>query len=152
MHNLILVEKISGALRSIKPLNGVWELVSMDYRRPISPTSQCGNKCIMCLTDILSKLVITKAIHDNTAKTAVRFLKKDIITKFNTPRVIITDNKTHFTSTMMNDLIKQIGATHLYSIPYRLQTNGQIERYNSTMETKIAVLSNLNKTDWDDQL
>ena len=121
----------------------------MDYHIPISPTSQCGNKYIMCLTDILSKLVITKAVHDNTA---VHVLKKDIITKFGTPRSIITDNKTHFTSTMMNELIKQIGATHLYSIPYHPQTNGQIERYNSTMDAKIAVLSNLCKTDWDDQL
>ena len=124
----------------------------MDYHGPISPTSQCGNKYIMCLTDILSKLVITKAVHDNTAKTAVRFLKEDIITKFGTPRSIIIDNKTHFTSTMMNELIKQIGATHLYSTPYHPQTNGQIERYNSIMDAKIAVLSNLRKTDWKDQL
>ena len=119
----------------------------MGYHGPISPISQCGNKYIVCLTDILSKFVITKAVHDNTVQTAVRFLKEDIITKFGTPRSIITDNKTHFTSTMMNKLIKQIGATHLYSTPYHPQANGQIERYNSTIDAKIAVLSNLRKTD-----
>ena len=124
----------------------------MDYHGPISPTSQRGNKYIVCLTDILSKFVITKAVHDNAAQTAVHFLREDIITKFGTPHSIITDNKTHFTSTMMNELIKQIGATHLYSTPYHPQTNGQIERYNSTMDEKITVLSNLCKTDWDDQL
>ena len=69
----------------------------MDYHGPISPTSQCGNKYSICLTGILSKFVITKAVHDNTAQTAVHFLKEDIITKFSTPRSIITDNKTHFT-------------------------------------------------------
>ena len=106
----------------------------------------------LCLTDILSKFIITKAVHDNTAQTTVCFLREDIITKFGTPRSIITDNETHFTSTMMNKLIKQIGATHLYSTPSHPQTNGQIERYNSTMDAKIAVLSNLRKTDWDDQL
>ena len=68
----------------------------MDYHGPISPISQCGNKYIVCLTDILSKFVITKAVHDNTVQTTVRFLKEDIITKFDTPRSIITDNKTHF--------------------------------------------------------
>ena len=103
MYNLILVEKkLSGALRSTKPLNGVWQLVSMDYHGPISPTSQCGNKYIICLTDILSKFVITKAVHDNIAQTAVRFLEEDIITKFGTLRSIIIDNETHFTPTMMN--------------------------------------------------
>ena len=143
-------KKLSGALRSIKPLNGVWQLIS--FHGPISPTSQRGNKYIICLTDILSKFVITKAVHDNTAQTAVHFLEKDIVTKFGTPRCIITDNKTHFTSTMMNKLIKQIGATHLYTTPYHPQTNGQIEGYNSTMDAKIAVLSSSCKTDWDNQL
>jgi hypothetical protein len=52
----------------------------------------------------------------------------------------------------MNELIKQVGATHLYATPYHPQTNGQVERYNSTMDAKIAALSNLRKTDWDEQL
>ena len=96
----------------------------MDYHGPIFPTSQYGNKYIICLTDILSKFVIIKAVHDNIAQTAVRFLKEDIITKFGTPRCIITDNETHFTSRVMNESIKQIGATHLYATPYHPQTNG----------------------------
>ncbi|CAF5157289.1 unnamed protein product, partial [Rotaria magnacalcarata] len=53
---------------------------------------------------------------------------------------------------MMDELCKQIGITHLYSTPYHPQTNGQVERYNSTMDAKIGALSNLRKTDWDDQL
>ncbi|CAF3648320.1 unnamed protein product [Rotaria sordida] len=125
---------------------------AMDFHGPITPTSQRGNKYIISLTDVLSKFVITKAVHDNTAQTAVRFLKEDIISKFGTPRCILTDNGTHFTSTLMNELIKQIGTTHLYSTPYHPQTNGQVERYNSTMDAKIAALSNLNKTEWNDQL
>jgi len=145
-------QKTPGALRPIKPPEGVWQLVSMDYHGPISPTSQRGNKYIITLTDVLSKFVIAKAVRDNSAQTAVRFLKDDVITKFGTPRCILTDNGTHFTSSLMNELIKQIGATHLYSTPYHPQTNGQIERYNSTMDAKIAALSNLRKTNWDDQL
>ncbi|CAF4716247.1 unnamed protein product, partial [Rotaria sp. Silwood2] len=109
-------------------------------------------KYIISVTDVLSKFVITKATRDNTTHTAVRFLKEDIISKFGTPRCILTDNGTHITSRMMDALIKQIGITHLYSTPYHPQTNGQVERYNSTMDAKIAALSNLRKTDWDDQL
>jgi transposase InsO family protein len=145
-------QKTPGTLRPIKPPEGVWQLVSMDFHGPITPTSQRGNKYVIALTDVLSKFVVTKAVRDNTAQTAVRFLKEDVITKFGTPRCILTDNGTHFTSSMMNELIKQIGATHLYSTPYHPQTNGQVERYNSTMDAKIAALSNSRKTDWDDQL
>ncbi|CAF4574824.1 unnamed protein product, partial [Rotaria sp. Silwood2] len=145
-------QKNPGTLRPIKPPVGIWQLVSMDFHGPITPTSQRGNKYIISLTDVLSKFVVTKAVRDNTAQTVVRFLKEDIISKFGTPKCILTDNGTHFTSTLMNELIKQIGTTHLYSTPYHPQTNGQVERYNSTMDAKIAALSNLRKTDWDDQL
>ncbi|CAF4661662.1 unnamed protein product, partial [Rotaria sp. Silwood2] len=130
----------------------IWQLVAMDFHGPITPTSQRGNKYIISLTDVLSKLVITKAVRDNTTQTAVRFLKEDVISKCGTPRCILTDNGTHFTSALMNELIKQIGVTHLYSTSYHPQTNGQVERYNSTMDAKIAALSNLRKTDWDDPL
>ncbi|CAF3408797.1 unnamed protein product, partial [Rotaria socialis] len=124
----------------------------MDFHGPINPTSRWGNKYIISFTDILSKFMVTKAVRDNTAQTAVKFLKEDIISKFGTPKCILTDNGTHFTSSMMNELIKQIGSTHLYSTPYHHQTNGQVERYNSTVDSKISALSNLRKTDWDDQL
>ncbi|CAF3051325.1 unnamed protein product [Rotaria sp. Silwood2] len=145
-------QKVPGTLKPIKPPDGVWQLVSMDFHGPITPTSQRGNKYIISLTDVLSKFVVTKAVRDNTAQTAVRFIKEDIITKFGTPHCILTDNGTHFTSSLTNELFKCIGTTHLYSTPYHPQTNGQVERYNSTMDAKIAALSNLHKTDWDEQL
>ncbi|CAF1533877.1 unnamed protein product, partial [Adineta ricciae] len=45
-----------------------------------------------------------------------------------------------------------MGVTQLYSTPYHPMTNGQIERYNATMDSKIAALSNANRTNWDEQL
>ncbi|CAF1382779.1 unnamed protein product [Didymodactylos carnosus] len=139
--------KPPGALKPIKPPSGVWQLLTMDFHGPITPTTQRGNKYIISLTDVLSKFVITRAVRDCTAETAARFIKEDVICKYGTPRCILTDNGSHFTSMMMNNLLKEIGVTHLHSTPYHPQTNGQIERYNSTMEPKIVTLSNERKTD-----
>ncbi|CAF4364935.1 unnamed protein product, partial [Rotaria magnacalcarata] len=72
--------------------------------------------------------------------------------KYGTPKCILTDNGTHFTAAMMTELFKKIGITHLYSTPYHPMTNGQIERFNATMDAKIATLSNDKRTDWDEQL
>jgi hypothetical protein len=144
--------KPPGALKPIDPPDGVWQLLAMDFHGPIAPTSQRQNKYIISATDILSKFVVTKAVKDCTAQTAARFIKEDIISKFGTPRCILTDNGTHFTASMMEELFKHIGITHLYSTPYHPQTNGQIERYNATMDAKIAALSNERKTNWDEQL
>ncbi|CAF1076963.1 unnamed protein product [Didymodactylos carnosus] len=144
--------KPPGALKPIPPPSSVFQLLTMDVHGPISPTSKRGNKYIISLTDVLSKFVIAKAVRDCSAMTAVRFIKEEVIMKYGTPKCILTDNGSHFTANMMQELFKQIGVTHIYSTPYHPQTNGQIERFNSTMDAKIATLCNDNKTDWDDQL
>jgi len=124
----------------------------MDFHGPIIPTSRSGNKYIISLTDVLSKFVITKAVRDCTATTAVNFLIDDVILKYGTPTCILTDNGTHFTAQLMNNLFQQLGVTHLYSTVYHPQTNGQIERFNATMDGKIAALCNDRRTNWDEML
>ncbi|CAF1404611.1 unnamed protein product [Rotaria sp. Silwood1] len=52
----------------------------------------------------------------------------------------------------MNKLFDNLGVTHLYSTVYHPQTNGQIERFNATMDGKIAALCNERCTDWDEVL
>ncbi len=152
LQNNHLRQKPPGALEPIKPPEGVWQLLTMDFHGPITPTSKNGNKYIIALTDVLSKFVITKAVRDCTATTAARFVIEEVILKYGTPKCILTDNGTHFTATMMTELFKKIGVTHLYSTPYHPMTNGQVERYNATMDAKIATLSNENRTNWDEQL
>ncbi|CAF1661399.1 unnamed protein product, partial [Adineta ricciae] len=118
--------KPPGHLQSIEPPDGVWQLLAMDFHVPIFPTSQRGNKYIISLTDILSKFVIAKAVRDCTATIAARFIQ-EVICKYGTPKCILTDNGTHFTSNMLNELFKRLGIVHMYFTPYHPQTNGQIE-------------------------
>ncbi len=145
-------QKPPGALKPIKPPEGVWQLLTMDFHGPITPTTKNGNRYIISLTDVLSKFIIAKAVRDCTAATAARFITEEVILKYGTPKCILTDNGTHFTASMMSELFKKIGVTHLYSTPYHPMTNGQIERYNATMDAKIGALSNQNRTNWDEQL
>jgi transposase InsO family protein len=95
------------------------------------------------------KFVITKAIRDCTA---AQFVQEEVICKYGMPKCILRDNGSHFTATLMERLFARIGVTHLYSTSYYPQTNGQIERYNATMDAKIAMLTNERRTNWDDQL
>ncbi|CAF2083717.1 unnamed protein product, partial [Rotaria magnacalcarata] len=145
-------QKLLGALKPIKLPEGIWKLLSMDFHGPIAPTSKQGNRYIISLTDILSKFVITKAVRDCSATTAVKFLINDVILKYGTPTCILTDNGTHFTAQIMNNLFQHLGVTHLYSTVYHPQTNGQIKRFNATMDGKIAVLCNERRTNWDEVL
>ena len=144
--------KPPGHLKPIEPPEGVWQLLSMDFHGPITPTSRRGNKYIISITNILSIFAIAKPVRDCTAETAARFLQEEVICKYGTPKCVLTDNGTHFTSIMMKHLLQRLGITHLYATPYHPQINGQIERFNSTMDAKIAALSNQYRSDWDDKL
>ena len=141
-------QKPPGKLKPIPPPEGIWKLLSMDFHGPINPTSRKGKRYIIALTDVLSKFVIAKAVRDCTATTAVDFLVSDVILKYGTPTCILTDNGSHFTAQLMNNLFEHLGVTHLYSTVYHPQTNGQIERFNATMDGKIAALCNERRTNW----
>ena len=52
----------------------------------------------------------------------------------------------------MNNLCQRLGVTHLYSTVYHPQTNGQVERFNATMDGKIAALCNERRTNWNEML
>lgn len=152
LQNNYVRRKPPGTLQPIKPPEGIWQLLTMDFHGPITPTTKHGNRYIISITDVMSKFIITKAVRDATAATAARFLTNEVILRYGTPKCILTDNGTHFTAEMMNQLFKKFGVIHLYSTPYHPMTNGQIERYNATMDAKIATLSNEKRTDWDEQL
>ncbi|CAF1247886.1 unnamed protein product [Adineta ricciae] len=124
----------------------------MDFHGPVISTTKHGSKYMISLTDVLSKFVITKAVRDCTAATVARFVTDEVILKYGTPKCILTDNGTLFTASIMTELFKKIGVIHLYSTPYHPMTNGQIERYNATMDAKIAAWSNEKRTNWDEQL
>ena len=145
-------QKPPGFLKPIKPPEGIWQLLTMDFHGPITPATKNGNKYIIASTDVLSKFVITKAVRDCTAATAAHFLVEEVILKCRTSKSVLTGIGTHFTASMMTELLKRIGVTHLYSTPYHPMTNEQMERYNATLDAKIAALSNDKRTNWDEKL
>ncbi|CAF4909377.1 unnamed protein product, partial [Rotaria socialis] len=145
-------KKSPGLLKPITPPEGVWQLVAMDFHGPIVPSSREGHKYIISITDILSKYVITKAVRDCTALTASKVVIHDVILKYGTPCAILTDRGTHFTAAIMAEIFKQLGVKHIFATSYHPSTNGQIERYNATMDAKIAALSNDRRSDWNEKL
>ncbi|CAF5106017.1 unnamed protein product, partial [Rotaria socialis] len=65
-----LRQKPPGAFKQIKPPDGIWQLLTMDFHGPITPTTKNGNKYSISLADVFSKFIITKAVRDCTATTA----------------------------------------------------------------------------------
>ena len=87
-------------------------------------------KCILLVVDYVSKWVEAAACSKNDANTVVRFLQINILSRFRTPRTIISDGGSHFANKEFDKLMGRYGIKHIMILPYHPQTNAQAEISN----------------------
>ena len=133
--------KPPGLLQPIEPPNEVFQILGLDWWGPTTP-SHDSNCYGLIITDRLSGYVFAKASPTNIAQDTARILMEDIIVVHGPPDVIITDQGTHFNNELMTAVSNLLGYTHIFSIPYHPQTNGQTERWNTTFVAQIAKFCN----------
>ena len=76
----------------------------------------------------------------NTDSVADAFIKI-WITRFGSPRRIITDQGPQFESDLFKSLVKRLGITHFHTTPYHPQANGLLERFHRTMKISLKILA-----------
>jgi hypothetical protein len=115
------------------PLNNMLEVElfdvwGIDFMGPF--VSSMNNKYILVAVDYVSKWVEAIASPKNDANVVLKFLKKQIFTRFGTLRAIISDEGTHFCNKQFEALLKKYGVKHKVALAYHPQTNGQAEISN----------------------
>jgi len=113
------------------------------------PASSCGNKYVFVAQDAFSKWPEASAVKTcPTTQTITEWLQQNVVLRFGTPSEIMTDRGSQLESKEFRDWIQDNGISHLLASPYHHQTNGVVERFNGTLESKIRTLSDDIK-DWD---
>ncbi|KAL4385101.1 hypothetical protein GQ457_15G018550 [Hibiscus cannabinus] len=101
----------------------LFEVWVIDFMGPFP--SSFDNLYILLVVDYVSKWVEAIATTHNDAKTVQQFIKKNIFTRFGTPRVIISDEGRHFDNRSIAAALRKLGINHKLSTAYHPQTNGQ---------------------------
>ncbi|XP_075099026.1 uncharacterized protein LOC142175918 [Nicotiana tabacum] len=120
----------------------VWEIVFM------GPFVSSYNKYILVAVDYVSKWVEVVALPTNDAKGVIGFLKKNIFTRFGTPRAIISNGGTHFCNRAFAKLLEKYGVCHKVATPYHPQTSGQVEVSKREIKSVLTKTVNATRTDW----
>ena len=115
------------------PLQGIlvvqlFDVWGIDFMGPFPPS--VGNLYILLAVDYVSKWVEAAACSKNDAKTVVGFLQKNILSRFGTPKTIISDKGSHLANKVFDRLMNRYGMKHIMSLAYHPQTNGQAEISN----------------------
>ena len=114
-------------------LKVLYQLIAIDYSGPFPATPQ-GNKYVLTITDYFTKWVIAIPLPNKTAKTTAEALYEHYICIRGVPSKILSDQGPHFNNQLITAFTHILGCHHIKSTSYSPQTNGVIERFNSTFE------------------
>ncbi|XP_069145999.1 uncharacterized protein [Solanum lycopersicum] len=92
------------------------------------------------------------ALANNEGKSITAFLKKNMFSRFGTPRAIISDGGSHFCNKLFKGLLEKYGVCHNVATPYHPQTSGQVEVSNREIKQILAKMVNASRTDWSKRL
>jgi hypothetical protein len=124
----------------------IFDCWGIDFMGPFP--SSFGNLYILVAVDYVSKWIEAVPCKTNDHKTVLKFLKANILSRFGTPRAIISDGGTHFCNRPFEVLMKKYGITHKVATPYHPQTSGQVEVSNREIKKILEKTVNPNRKDW----
>lgn len=104
----------------------------------------------MVALDYVSKSVEAAALPTNDSKVVVNFIRKHIITRFGTSRVIISDGGELFINNSIFNLLAKYGVRHKVVIAYHPHTSGHIEVSNTKIKQILQKTVNAQRKDLSD--
>ncbi|KAL2243376.1 UNVERIFIED_CONTAM: Transposon Tf2-11 polyprotein [Sesamum indicum] len=140
-------QKKVGLLQPLPIPKRPWESVSMDYISGLPKVENLGS--IIVVVDCLSKYAtfIAAPKHVTVEGTSHLFFKH-IVKHWGLPKDIVSDRDSRFTGIFRTELFKLLGSTRSMSSSYHPQSDGQTERFNSTLEDYLRHFVRGTQKDW----
>jgi hypothetical protein len=127
-----------------------FEKWAIEFVGPINPPGKHTKaRYIITATEYFTRWPEVRAVKDCSAATAAWFIFDDIITRFGCPKILMSDQGTHFIKKTIESLTREFKVHHQKSTPYHPQENGIVEAFNNILETKLTKICSVNKDDWD---
>jgi len=114
--------------------NQQWEIDLVDYSS-ISKNND-GITFLMCVVDTFSKFAWIEPLKNKTSK-SIAFTLQQILCREGAPQVISSDNGGEFVNEDFIILCKRWNIQHKTSLPFKPQSQGQVERLNFTIKKTI---------------
>ena len=109
--------------------------------------SSFGNIYILLAMDYVSKWVEASARPRNDASTVVRFIQRNILSRFGASRTIISDEGSHFANKIFEKLMSRYEIRHVMGFPYHPQSNGQEKISNREIKKILEKTVNTSRKD-----
>ena len=100
------------------------------------------------ITDHFTRYAQAYASKTQTAQATAKLLWENFIRHYGFPDKFLSDQGRNFESELISELCKLAQVEKVHTTPYHPMTNGQCERFNSTLCNMLGTLSEYDKIDW----
>ena len=126
-----------------------FDRIAMDILGPL-PLTKSGNKYIIVFSDYRTKWPEAACLPSIEAHKVARSFFDLIITRHGAPHTLLSDRGANFLSQPMHEIYLIMNVKKLNTSSYRPQTDGLVEKFNSTLTQSLTMYCNSHQTDWDD--
>ena len=123
----------------------------MDVIRPIIPKASNDHHFIFVVIDYFTKWVEAESYANVTKSMVARFIKKEIVCRYELPKRIISDNGLNLNNDMVTKVCTRFKIKHHNSVLYQPKMNGAVEAANKNVKKIIAKTTKTYK-DWHEKL
>ena len=130
-------------------LEAPMDFISMDLIGEFKMGSTQGNRYALTVICMLTGYTWCIPIPDKSAETIVKMYIREVYSKYEGSRKILSDNGTEFKNKLFEQVSQELGIEHkIYSSPYHPALNGRIEGFHSFLKACLAkhIMSSL---EWD---
>ena len=128
---------VSLSYQTVTPPSGPFQELKVDYIT--LPRCQGKQDCLIIICKF-SRWIEGYATTKGTALHTAKCLVKDFIPRWGLPRVIESDQGTHFTGKVCQEVARLLEIKWHLHCPYRPQASGQVERMNRTLKSRLTKL------------
>lgn len=124
---------------------------AMDIVGPLPETGR-GNKCILTFQDALTKYSAAIALPNQQATEVARAFVEEIVCRYGTPEVLLTDQGTNFLSATFKAVCRLLHLEKIQTTAYHPESNGALERSHRTLAEYLKGYVDEDQANWDEWL
>ncbi|KAA3674867.1 uncharacterized protein DEA37_0005729 [Paragonimus westermani] len=109
---------------------GPWSRIHLDFAGPINRVMY------LVLVDAYSEWPEIVPLHSATSSTNIAAQRK-IFSQHDFPEILVLDNGSQSSSAQFRDFCSRSNSQHVFSPPYRPQSNSQVERFVDTLKRAL---------------
>ena len=125
------------------------DTVHVDHTGPFVRSKKL-NMHLLVVVDGFTKFVFLKAVRNTKTKFVIEFLR-DLFATYGTPKTIVSDQGSAFTSKTYRDFCSQNHIHPTFNAVATPRANGQVERINRSLKSAIMAIAD-EESRWDEKI